>query len=103
MIQLSQFVQALAEGIKIADAKGPVAVNQRSGKPFNPGIGPHSETATLGLALDALDSERLPPVRREVSYPAIPSRKCDLVLDDQLGWAIEVKNAAAIRRQRQAE
>ena len=91
MIQLSQFVDALAEGIEVADAAGPTAVNQRSGQPFLPGIGPHSEAATIDLALAALKPARLPPVHREVPYPAIPRQRCDLVLDDPPGWAIEVK------------
>jgi len=91
MIQLSQFVEALAEGIAVADSEGPVAVNQRSGKSFLPGIGPHAEAATLDLALAALLPARLPPVHREVPYPAMPRQRCDLVLDDPPGWAIEVK------------
>ena len=72
MIQLSRLVEALAEGIEVADAARPVAVNQRSGKFFLPGIGPHSEAATIDLALVALEPARLPPVDREVPYPAIP-------------------------------
>lgn len=91
MIQLSQFVEAFAEGIEVADAAEPVAVNQRSGKSFLPGIGPHSEAATIGLALAAVGPSRLPPVVREVPYPAVARQRCDLILDDPPGWAIEVK------------
>ena len=91
MTRLSQFVEALAEGIALADSAEPVAVNQRSGRSFRPGIGPHSEAATLDLALTALPPARLPPVHREVLYPAMPRQRCDLVLDGPPGWAIEVK------------
>lgn len=91
MIQLSQFVEAFADGIEIADAARPVAVNQRSGKSFQPGIGPHPEAATIDLALGAVEPSRLPPVDREVPYPAIARQRCDLVIDDPPGWAIEVK------------
>ena len=91
MIQLSQFAEALAEGIEKADSKRPVAFNQRSRKPFQPGIGPHTEADTLELALAALPPARLPPVRLQVPYPAVSRQSCDLVLAGSPGWAIEVK------------
>ncbi|WP_423922973.1 hypothetical protein [Candidatus Poriferisodalis sp.] len=90
-MDLSEFVQAFADGMKAADVAGPVAVNQRSGVPFRPGIGPHTESATIGLVLAALDSGRLPPMEREVPYPRIARQKCDLVVTGEPGWAIEVK------------
>ena len=90
-MELSDFTRAFADGIRAADASGPIAVNQRSGAPFQPGIGPHTEKATIGLALGAIAADRLPAVRREVPYPRVSRQKCDLVFAGSPGWAIEVK------------
>lgn len=89
-MELQQFVDAFAEGLMTADAKSPVATH-RSGKPFRPGIGPHSESETICLTLEALDPGRVPPPEFEAPYPAAPKQKCDLLLDETPGWAIEVK------------
>ncbi len=69
----------------------PIAVNQRSGKPFRPGIGPHTESDTIQLALGALSPGRFPPAVFEAPYPASPNQKCDILFDGDPGWAIEVK------------
>ena len=90
-MELSQIVSAFAEGIKAADAEMPIAVNQRSGKPFRPGIGPHTESDTIQLAFGALSPGRLPRAAFEAPYPASPNQKCDILFDGEPGWAIEVK------------
>lgn len=90
-MELSQIVSAFAEGIKEADAAMPIAVNQRSGKPFRPGIGPHTESDTIQLAFGAFAQGRLPQADFEVPYPASPNQKCDIFFDGDPGWAIEVK------------
>lgn len=90
-MKLSDLTPAFADGLRVADASGPIAVNQRSGAPFQPGIGPHTEKATIGLALGAIAADRLPTVEREVPYPRLSRQKCDLVFAGSPGWAIEVK------------
>ena len=57
-MELSEFTRAFADGLKVADASRPIAVNQRSGAVFQPGIGPHTEKATVGLVLDAIGRRR---------------------------------------------
>ena len=89
-MELSEFTRAFAHGMKVADAAGPVAVNQRSGTAFQPGIGPHTEEATIGFVLDTIAPDQLPAVEREVPYPQLTRQKCDLVLAGEPGWAIEV-------------
>lgn len=93
LVRLADFVQSFALGIERADAKAPVAVSRRSGTAYQAGIGPHSETETITLALQEI-SESLPAVEREVPYPAIARSRCDAVIrggsSDEC-WAIEIK------------
>lgn len=88
---LSDFVGAFAAGIALADADRPVALNKRSGAPYLPGIGPHTESETVTLALASLPRGALPSMTREVPYPAMPQARCDLVAEEPEAWAIEVK------------
>jgi len=91
-MELQELVDGLAKGIKAADSRSPVAVGQRSGRVFQPGIGPHSEseTVTLALAEASAGFDRM-HLEREVPYPAITRSRCDLVIDESPGWAIEIK------------
>jgi hypothetical protein len=89
-MELSQFVAALADGIKMADTASPTAAPSRSGRTYRPGIGPHTERETITLAMAAW-SPMLPPFRREVPYPSNPRTRCDVVVDGTPGWAIELK------------
>ena len=91
-MELQQLVDGLASGIVAADARSPVAVGQRSGRVFQPGIGPHTESETITLALAELCAG-LSDVQfeREVPYPAIARSRCDVVIDGTAGWAVEVK------------
>lgn len=92
MVELGQFVDGLARGIEASDSRSPVAVGQRSGRVFRPGIGPHSESETITLALsEASVGLELSRLEREVPYPAISRSRCDIVIDGSAGWAIEVK------------
>ena len=86
---LTAFVADFADGLKGADAKQPQAVNQRSEKIFQPGIGPHTEAQTVRLVLDEMRAAR--PARYSgaefaVPYPTERRQKCDLE-----HWFIEVK------------
>ena len=90
-MELSDFLNGLAEGIQLADATEPVWVSNR-GRTYQPGIGPHTESATLGLALEQLASmDPILPFEREVPYPNFPRSRCDLVLGRPAEWAVEVK------------
>ena len=91
-MELQRLIVGLASGIVAADSRSPIAVGQRSGRVFQPGIGPHSESETITLALEescaGLEEVRLD---REVPYPAVPRSRCDLIIDGTTGWAVEIK------------
>lgn len=89
-MELANFVALLALGIGRADAALPVALNKRSGVAYQAGIGPHTESETTTLALSAVP-DAMPAIQREVPYPTIPRSRCDLVISDGQGWAIEIK------------
>ena len=68
----------------------------RSGLPFQPGIGPHSEPSTIELVmaeLAALDTDTYYRYTTGVSYPGNSRLKCDLCLGQPPNWqwAVEVK------------
>lgn len=92
-----QFVEAFAVGLSRVDARRPVAVNQRSGVPFSPGIGPHTEAETVRLVLQEMatapDSQYRDAYALEVPYPTARRSKCDLCLGHapDWDWCIEVK------------
>lgn len=94
-MSLSTFIEAFAAGMGAADARYPQAANARTGVKFKPGIGPHTESRTVDLALAEM-VESAPAaylnLEREVPYPTSPRSKCDVRVrlgDDP--WAIEVK------------
>lgn len=95
LMNLGEFVNSFAVGMKTADTQGPVAVGARSREPYLPGIGPHSESETITLAIEHGPFARLRSsgyARREVSYPSVARTKCDIVVDEGPdSWAIEVK------------
>ncbi|MGO9911624.1 MAG: hypothetical protein ACLPQS_10730 [Acidimicrobiales bacterium] len=90
-MELDEIVAAFARGIQSADALRPQAANSRTGAPYQAGIGPHTESDTISLAVNASGCERLASAAREVPYPKSPRSRCDLVVDGGEQWAIEVK------------
>jgi hypothetical protein len=93
---LTVFVADFADGLKAADAKQPQAVDQRSEKIFQPGIGPHTEAQTVRLVLNEMRAARparYSRVKFAVPYPTERRRKCDLAVHAGGGepWCIEVK------------
>jgi hypothetical protein len=95
-VALDQFVSDAAEALRHADGLSPVAVSQRSGRVYRPGIGPHSENAAVALMLSEL--VQMPhyadiQMGQFLPYPAAPRQKCDLWIGSPLEWAIEVKMA----------
>lgn len=94
-LELRLFVKDFAEGLILADAKRPQALSSRSRKAFAPGIGPHSEKATIELVMAELEEaypDRYSSYVMNVPYEESRQR-CDLVLEDETGWswAIELK------------
>jgi hypothetical protein len=95
-VELAQIVTDFASGLKGADALSPQAVSSRSGKAYQPGIGPHGENAAVKLVLNQM--RRLRPGNYESARPVqYPSSRlqCDLGVGDPLEWVIEVKMARA--------
>lgn len=76
------------------DERRPVAVRQTNGEPFQPGIGPHTETAAVALAMaDLAGRGEYVAHRLGVSYPRSPRQKCDVCLGSppRWDWVLEVK------------
>jgi hypothetical protein len=95
-VELPQIVADFSIGLREADALRPQAVSFRSGKEYQPGIGPHGENSAVQLVLTQM--RRLRPgsyeSTRPVSYPG-SRQKCDIGIGDPLEWVIEVKMARA--------
>lgn len=97
MIDLPQLVADFAEGMALADAKHPQAINRRSKKPFQPGIGPHTEAATVSLVgavlMERYSSRYEGTWHESVPYPGQKRQRCDLCLGHppQWDWAVEAK------------
>jgi hypothetical protein len=51
-VELRQLVADVAGCIKRVDARRPPAANARTGARYQPGIGPHTETAAVALIAD---------------------------------------------------
>ncbi len=94
-MDLATIVDDFATAMKAADARRPQASNQRSGRAYQPGIGPHPEDDAVGLTvaeLKALYPDRYRVLRTRVPYPG-SRQKCDLVVGIAPEWAIEIKMA----------
>lgn len=94
-MQLRDLVGHFAEGISAADSKRPIALNARSKEPFLPGLGPHSEAATVQLVMSeiAVANAAYADFVTGVRYPEFPRQRCDLCIGSpqRWTWAIEVK------------
>lgn len=92
-MELQEFVDAFTWGLREADEKRPVCVSDRSGREYQPGIGPHPEVKMVALAMDevlGVDSARF-AYELGVPYPSGKRQRCDLTVGPLGGWAIEVK------------
>ena len=94
---MDEFVRSFAHGMKVADGLGLQAVSTRSGKSYQPGIGPHSEPETIRLSLAHCGDPLLESASREVPYGAVPRNRCDVVIAPPSAWAIEVKMLRLMR------
>ncbi len=95
-LTLSQFVQEFALGMEAADARGPRAASSRSGTLYQPGLGPHTEAATVHLVMGEMTAahpDRYGQYDESVPYPNIVRQRCDLCLGiaPAWDWTIEVK------------
>jgi hypothetical protein len=94
---LAQITNAFAAGLVMADAHRPQAVSARTGRIYQPGIGPHSEPSAVQLVMTELakeSPEEFGQYETGVPYPSSPGRRCDLILRYRdSAWAIEVKMA----------
>lgn len=80
-LQLSTLVEDFAAGLVSADAKRPVAHNQRTKAPYQPGIGPHTEAQVLSLVaseMRAVHPDRYSDLDLDVAYPERSRKRCDL-------------------------
>jgi hypothetical protein len=102
-LELDQLVRDVAACIKRVDARRPQAANARTGALYQPGIGPHTETAAVALIAEdlvTLSPERYSGrVRLGVSYPSGSREKCDLCIGTPPSWewAIEIKMLRLMR------
>lgn len=87
---IGTFVARFAWGMKAADARRPQAANLRSGYQFQPGIGPHSEDATVRLVMNELGFAN---TATGVAYPEGNRQRCDLCFGREapFDWAVEFK------------
>lgn len=93
---LGNIVQDFAAAVERVDALRPVAINQRSGVSFQPGIGPHTEANTVRLVFSDLASmfrDVYADHSLGVPYGDGSRQSCDLCLGHapSWAWAIEVK------------
>jgi hypothetical protein len=96
-VELDRLVHDIAACIKRVDSRRPIAANARTGVSYQPGIGPHAETAAVALIAQEL-AQLARDVYRDrivlgVSYPSSSREKCDLCIGTppSWDWAIEIK------------
>src|SRR6267142_1629561 len=91
MTELQEIVERFATAMAAADACRPAAVSPRSGRIYQPGIGPHPEDRAVDLVMAELAST-VPAWRSQlrICYPG-SKQTCDWFLGDPLQWAIEIK------------
>jgi hypothetical protein len=78
MTFLATITQDFSSALMRVDATRPIAISSTTGKAYQAGIGPHTETATLELIRKALSSDApYRALRPHVSYPQVVQQKCD--------------------------
>jgi hypothetical protein len=90
-VNLAEFVERFAVAMTVADNAKPVAISPRSGRVYQPGIGPHPEDRAVDLVVGEISRSRSDlPIRLRVCYPD-SKQTCDLLVGEPVEWAIEVK------------
>src|SRR5688572_16256342 len=90
MINLRDIVEQFAKAMAAADSRRPVAVSPRSGRVYQPGIGPHPEDRAVDLVMVELATMGSWESKLRICYPG-SKQSCDWLLGDPVEWAIEIK------------
>jgi hypothetical protein len=95
VISLARLVEDFATAIQRADGRRPQAAGSRTGRVYQPGIGPHTESQTIRLVtgeLVALDHAYAAHAL-DVPYPGASRQRCDWCLGSapSWDWALEAK------------
>jgi hypothetical protein len=93
VVELARLVEDFAVAIRHVDARGLQAVGARTGRAYQPGIGPHSESEAIKLVADELAALTV-CMQHMPSTCLIASRqRCDWCLGSPPSWdcAIEAK------------
>jgi hypothetical protein len=69
MIELMRLVEDFAMALERADGRHPRAIGARTGRAYQPGIGPHSEAETIKLVVDELAAQGLPAAQTQRGVP----------------------------------
>lgn len=95
MISLAKLADDFSAAIQRADARRPQAVGSRTGRPYQAGIGPHTEGQTIRLAMNELVTldTAYAAYAFDVPYPGSSRQRCDWCLGSPPSWewAIEAK------------
>jgi hypothetical protein len=90
MLDIQKLASDFAHAIVAADAHSPVAMSYRTGAPYQSGIGPHTEAATLRLVaqeMRLLNPSCYDQLVENVSYLNLPRQKCDWFIGaEQQTW-----------------
>ena len=76
--ELDELTRYFAEAMESVDARRPIASNARTGAPYSPGIGPHTERATVKLVSEEMGRKgtiQVEGFQLEVPYPGTPRNK----------------------------
>jgi hypothetical protein len=90
VLTLNDIVANFTAGLIKADSNKPIWIS-RTGRSYQPGIGPHPEDRAVDLILESQPGLAM-LCRTRILYPDSKNR-CDLVLVDSFEWWIEVKMA----------
>ena len=94
MTELSTLVEDFAEAFMSADASAPGYVS-RTGRQYQPGLGPYAEDAAVRLILAAMRRDhpkRYGECGQQLRHPE-SRQACDLWIGNPVEWAVEVKMA----------
>jgi hypothetical protein len=95
-VELAEIVRDFAQGVKAADQRSPRATSVRSGRSYQPGLGPHEENAAVALVLAELRNIH-PQTYHSAAPVPYPGNKlrCDLGIGNPMEWALEIKMCRA--------
>jgi hypothetical protein len=92
---LAMLVVDFATALRVVDGRTPRYVS-RSGRAYQPGIGPFAEDVAVALIAREMKATRpgvYDSMNCQVAYAAGSKQKCDLVVDGAVPLRIEIKMA----------